>query len=75
MSMILTSFGMHRGLHWNQVKGRLAEWRQRARSRNELQLLSDQTLRDIGVSRCDVHREITKRFWMTLSRLCRRTYA
>jgi uncharacterized protein YjiS (DUF1127 family) len=64
MSMILTSFGMHRGLRWNQVKGQFAEWRQRARSRNELQFLSDQTLRDVDVSRCDVHREVTKPFWM-----------
>jgi uncharacterized protein YjiS (DUF1127 family) len=64
MSMILTSFGMHRGLRWNQIKVQFAEWRLRARSRNELQFLSDQTLRDIGVSRCDVHREVTKPFWM-----------
>jgi uncharacterized protein YjiS (DUF1127 family) len=64
MSMILTSFGMRGGLRWNQVKCQFAEWRQRARSRNELRGLSDQTLRDIGVSRCDVHCEITKPFWM-----------
>jgi hypothetical protein len=44
MSMILTSFGMHRGLRWNQVKCQFAG--------------------DIGVSRCDVHCEITKPFWM-----------
>jgi uncharacterized protein YjiS (DUF1127 family) len=63
MSTILSSLGAHR--RWNHVKGQFVEWRQRARSRSELQYLSDQTLRDIGVTRCDVHRELTKPFWMS----------
>jgi len=62
--MILNGFGVHRGLRWNQVKGQFVEWRLRARSRNELQFLSDQTLRDIGASRCDLHYEVKKPFWM-----------
>jgi len=64
MSMTLTNFGMDCGMRWNQMKRQFAEWRQRARSRSELQFLSDQTLRDIGVSRCDVHGESIKPFWM-----------
>jgi len=30
----------------------------------ELEGLSDATLRDIGITRCDVHREAHKPFWM-----------
>lgn len=63
MGMTFISFGMHRGLG-NPMKRRLAEWRRRTSSRNELQFLSDRSLRDIGVSRCDVRGEITKVFWM-----------
>jgi hypothetical protein len=30
----------------------------------ELESLSDATLRDIGITRCDCHREMNKPFWM-----------
>lgn len=49
---------------WSQVKHHIAEWRTRARSRNELMNLSDRTLRDIGVSRSDAMFEASKPFWM-----------
>ena len=49
---------------WSQVTRRIAEWRFRARSRNELMNLSDRTLRDIGVSRVDAEFEASKPFWM-----------
>lgn len=49
---------------WDQIARRVAEWQHRARSRQELQGLSDATLRDIGITRCDVHREAHKPFWM-----------
>jgi len=39
-------------------------WRERARSRAELADLDNHTLNDIGLTRIDVAREITKRFWM-----------
>jgi uncharacterized protein YjiS (DUF1127 family) len=65
MTMIFTALTMHRGSRWNEMRQQFAEWRRRVRSRNELHGLSDQTLRDIGVSRCDVHRETSKSFWMT----------
>ncbi|MBX6366335.1 MAG: DUF1127 domain-containing protein [Rhodospirillales bacterium] len=38
-------------------------WRERARARAELARLTDRELRDIGISRCDVYREIWKPFW------------
>ncbi|HEX4409348.1 MAG TPA: DUF1127 domain-containing protein [Xanthobacteraceae bacterium] len=49
--------------YWNQVKHQFTEWRRRSQSRSELQFLSDQSLRDIGLSRCEVHRETGKPFW------------
>jgi len=49
---------------WDQLKFRIAEWQRRARSRRELDGLSDATLRDIGITRCDAHREMNKPFWM-----------
>jgi uncharacterized protein YjiS (DUF1127 family) len=64
MTITFTSSRMNHRSHWNEMKQQFAEWRRRARSRNELHSLSDQTLRDIGVSRCDVHREVSKPFWM-----------
>ena len=45
------------------IKHQFAEWRRRERSRNELRGLSDQALRDIGASRCDVSGELAKPFW------------
>jgi uncharacterized protein YjiS (DUF1127 family) len=50
--------------HWDQLKLRIAEWQRRARSRRELEAFSDATLRDIGITRCDAHREMNKPFWM-----------
>ena len=41
----------------------LSEWRRRSRDRAELAALDDRALRDIGVSRVDVWREINKPFW------------
>jgi len=41
----------------------LQEWRRRSRSRAELAKLDDRMLRDIGVTRGDVWREINKPFW------------
>jgi uncharacterized protein YjiS (DUF1127 family) len=49
---------------WDQFKVRVSEWRQRARSRRELEGLDDSTLRDIGITRCDIRREMDKPFWM-----------
>lgn len=53
-----------RSFGWNQIAHRIAEWQRRSRSRHELHGLSDSTLRDIGISRCDAHREAHKPFWM-----------
>jgi len=60
----MTSFRTHRPSRWYQVGLRIAEWQRRSRSRHELENLSDATLRDIGITRCEAHREINKPFWM-----------
>ena len=54
----------HRMFNWDKVKQRIAEWQHRSRSRQELESLSDSTVRDIGITRWDVHRESHERFWM-----------
>jgi uncharacterized protein YjiS (DUF1127 family) len=41
----------------------LREWRRRSRSRVELATLDDRMLRDIGVTRVEIWREIDKPFW------------
>ncbi|MFZ0424432.1 MAG: DUF1127 domain-containing protein [Xanthobacteraceae bacterium] len=64
MNMSITTYGSRRASYWNQVRSQFAEWRRRSYSRHELQFLSDQTLRDIGLTACEVHREATKPFWM-----------
>jgi uncharacterized protein YjiS (DUF1127 family) len=60
----MTTFRTYRLSRWDQVKRRVGEWQRRSRSRHELEMLSDATLRDIGVTRCEAHREINKPFWM-----------
>jgi uncharacterized protein YjiS (DUF1127 family) len=41
----------------------LNEWRRRSRDRNQLASFDDRMLRDIGLTRADVCREINKPFW------------
>lgn len=64
MTITFTSFGTHRGSRWSQGKLQFSKWQRRARLRQELQSLSDTTLRDIGLSRCDIQLEAAKPFWM-----------
>ena len=44
---------------WLKVKA----WREVSRQRNELRNLSDQLLKDIGISRVDAKREANRVFW------------
>jgi len=60
----MTSFRTHRLSRWGQIKLSITEWQRRSRSRYELENLSDATLRDIGITRCEAHREMQKPFWM-----------
>jgi uncharacterized protein YjiS (DUF1127 family) len=63
-TITMTTFRFTHFSRWDQLKLRVAEWQRRARSRRELDALSDATLRDIGITRCDAHREMNKPFWM-----------
>ena len=42
---------------------RIVEWRARARSRSELAMAMDGTVRDLGWSRAEAEAEIRKSFW------------
>ena len=45
------------------VLGRLIAWQDRADQRHALATLDDRQLKDIGLSRADILREISKSFW------------
>jgi uncharacterized protein YjiS (DUF1127 family) len=64
MTTTIISFQTQRLFSWQKVMRRIGEWQRRSRSRQELESLSDATLRDIGITRCDAHREAHKPFWM-----------
>ncbi len=53
--------------HVPSVVGAIAEaiatWRQRARERSQLALLSDRDIRDLGLTAQDAEYEINKPFW------------
>jgi uncharacterized protein YjiS (DUF1127 family) len=40
------------------------KWHERARQRRELQALDERMLKDIGLTRLDVEREVSKHFWI-----------
>jgi len=63
-TITMTIFRTTHTSHWDQLKLRITEWQRRVRSRRELEGLSDATLRDIGIMRCDARREMNKPFWM-----------
>jgi uncharacterized protein YjiS (DUF1127 family) len=62
--MSISTSQPHRSSGWSQLKTHLGTWRRRAHSRHELMNLSDRTLRDIGVARCDAGIEGPKLFWV-----------
>jgi uncharacterized protein YjiS (DUF1127 family) len=45
------------------LRGLIAEWRRRARSRRELAALCDRCLRDMRITRYDADLEVRKPFW------------
>lgn len=47
----------------SSLRGLLAEWRCRARSRAEIATLQGCTIRDLGLSRGQLHFEAQKPFW------------
>lgn len=57
--------------YWLMARGvthaalRVLAWQDRARSRRQLANLDEYLLRDIGISRADMAREVGKPFWMS----------
>ena len=47
----------------NVIRATMQRWQQRSRERAALARLDDRMLRDIGVTRGDVWRELNKPFW------------
>jgi uncharacterized protein YjiS (DUF1127 family) len=64
---LLLAFGWYARDRFGERAGRIAElglsWFDRARQRRQLCELSDQMLRDIGLTRADVWAESSKPFW------------
>lgn len=48
----------------DRVVDALLLWQERAAQRYHLRGLSDDALKDVGLTRGDVHRETTKHFWV-----------
>ena len=46
-----------------RIGSEIGEWRRRLRDRRELATMSDRSLRDIGLTRCDADWEARKPFW------------
>ena len=61
--------GLHwHGLHWRQRSDRgwialVKMWWRRMEDRRTLATMNDQSLRDIGITRCDAMNEASKPFW------------
>jgi uncharacterized protein YjiS (DUF1127 family) len=53
-----------RSSRWGELNHVFGDWRQRLRSRYELESLDDSLLRDIGLSRGEAGFEASKPFWM-----------
>ena len=47
----------------SRIFGRLIVWQERAAQRHALAALDDRLLKDIGLSRSDIAREIARPFW------------
>ena len=47
----------------NRIVDALLLWQERAAQRYHLRGLSDEALKDVGLTRADIHHETTKHFW------------
>ena len=48
---------------WKRAIQRVLHWRELARQRRELATMSDEALKDIGLSRADIQQEVERPFW------------
>lgn len=49
---------------WKRAIQRVLHWHELARQRRELATMSDEALKDIGLSRADIQQEVERPFWM-----------
>ncbi|CDF84997.1 hypothetical protein PKB_3658 [Pseudomonas knackmussii B13] len=49
---------------WQRLQARIWRWRELARQREQLASLSDEALKDIGLSRADILQESETPFWI-----------
>jgi uncharacterized protein YjiS (DUF1127 family) len=74
MSIVQIAHGWHRhGMHWRGLQSHrrsdrgwialLKIWWRRMQDRQTLATMNDQSLRDIGITRCDAFYEARKPFW------------
>ena len=63
MSLSTTAVRLRRPPRWSELRVLFIEWRQRIRSRYQLEMLDDRELWDMGLTRGDVGEEVSKPFW------------
>ena len=61
--MSLSRAAPYRVSGWTELESLFGEWWHRARSRYELESLSERDLADMGMTRIDAFNEIQKPFW------------
>lgn len=49
---------------WKRALQRVQHWQKLARQRRELATMSDEALKDIGLSRADIQQEVERPFWI-----------
>jgi uncharacterized protein YjiS (DUF1127 family) len=63
MSIIDLAAHADGGLAW--IRSAVSTWRNRARERQALAAMDDRTLRDLGLTRCEIAAEIGRWRWRT----------
>ena len=66
LGFVATSYRIHKAPAaplWKRVLTRILRWHELARQRRELAAMSDEALKDIGLSRADIQEEIERPFW------------
>nr|WP_184587012.1 DUF1127 domain-containing protein [Pseudomonas nitritireducens] len=53
---------------WKRALQHVMHWHELARQRRELATMSDEALKDIGLSRADIQQEVERPFWADLIR-------
>ncbi|MFV3411781.1 DUF1127 domain-containing protein [Pseudomonas nitroreducens] len=71
LGFVATSYHVHKSSDhkaaavplWKRAIQRVLHWHELARQRRELATMSDEALKDIGLSRADIQQEVERPFW------------